>query len=192
MHAKPDLRVLFFACKISVPSRAYCQVRADAERKTEYKFFSQPSKDAVRTFALETSMAEQEFQTAINAAREKFKAALHESLKVSANQGNLEEVKAITETLQLEDQKLNPPKKNDPIVGRWDYNNGNVCDFTPDGFVVLNAKVIAIWRIKPQGGYVVAFTRDFWGIHDDVVIDPSGAFFKGKGAKSTTKVDRVR
>lgn len=116
-----------------------------------------------------------------------------EAMKAGALEDAVAIDKEITSFSSSSEDAATNLKKNDPIVGRWNYNNGNICEYTSDGFVTLNAKTIGIWRRKPQGGYIVAFTRDFaGGSHDDLSLDPSGKFFDAKGRSSTIKVDRVR
>lgn len=52
---------------------------------------------------------------------------------------------------------------NDPIVGKWDFRNGNICTFTDSGDVVLEGERNGVWRHVSDSRYLLVYLRGFWG-----------------------------
>ena len=63
----------------------------------------------------------------------------------------------------------------DPIVGKWDFRNGNICTFTEDGWVLLCGERIGLWKEVSGGHYVLAYLRTYpGGLHDPLELDKGG------------------
>ncbi|WDQ14878.1 hypothetical protein [Rhodopirellula sp. P2] len=88
--------------------------------------------------------------------------------------------------------KQKTPEPPDPVVGRWDYGNGNVCDYTPDGLVVLRGKPIGLWAKVGNKQYLVAFLRNFAdGSSEEIMLHPDGKHATSVGSKSSVQLTRI-
>lgn len=53
--------------------------------------------------------------------------------------------------------------ETDPIVGKWDFRNGNLCTFTDAGDVMLADERNGLWRHVSGRRYLLVYLRGFWG-----------------------------
>ena len=59
----------------------------------------------------------------------------------------------------------------DPIVGVWDFRNGNICTFNEGGDIHLCGQRIAIWKHIERRNYVHVYLRGFFsGASDSLVV----------------------
>lgn len=164
-------------------------------------FSSEAAKLAVRTFTDRIAFLEQSMQQHVDSATNKLRDELKAALAEAAKQGDLKETELISKFLQagvspsneadsiashekivrLEKeiatlkQRLEAVTAPDPLAGTWRYENGNVCNFTTDGWVVLNGERIAAWKRLADNRYVAAFLNNFAsGSSDEMVLNPDG------------------
>lgn len=184
-------------------------------------FRSEAAKLAVRTFADRVTFLEQSMQQHVDSATVKLRDELKAALEEAARQGDLKETERISRYLQagvstgneaesiasretivrLEKeiatlkQRLEAVTAPDPLTGTWRYQNGNVCDFTTDGWIVLNGERIAAWKRTADNRYVAAFLNGFAnGSSDDMVLNADGktimAISKSGKSFSIYRVDK--
>lgn len=160
-------------------------------------FQSEAAKQAVKTFDDRVSFLAQSMQQHLDSATEKLNDGLRAALKEAAQQGNLKETERISKYLQANRpirgeetaiaaqsklkqlqgeiatlrQQLQNATAIDPLVGTWRYQQGNICEFTSDGWIVLKGERIAAWKRTGEDSYVAAFLKEFAnGVSDDMVL----------------------
>ena len=170
-------------------------------------FRSEAAKEAVETFDDRVSFLEQSMQQHLDSAEQKLNEGLRAALKKAAQQGDLKETERISKYLQadrpsrgeagaiaakiqlkqLQDeiarlrQKLEDATASDPLAGTWRYQQGNVCEFTPDGWIVLRGERIATWKRTGDSTYVAAFLKNFVdGVSDDMTLSQDGKTISAK------------
>jgi len=73
-------------------------------------------------------------------------------------------------------------KANDPhsIVGVWDYKNGNITTFTPDGWVELCGFRIGIWVKEGERTFLHGYFRGYFGgASDQIELNEDGGTAQG-------------
>ena len=202
------LLVILLAPVVSAHSQE--QVGADVDFKTT------DAKQAIRSFHDRMKLLDEKLDEQIGLARTKLKKSLEAALLGETEKKNFAEVQRISTFLNshLESYNAQPsrPKSNsaslkrrikelekqleviqkpDPIAGFWRYHNGNVTEYTPDGWLLLNSKPIGLWRRHSDGTYTSAYLNTFGsGTSDRMVLDPNGMTFeltdvKGKKVQIT-------
>ncbi|OHB79665.1 MAG: hypothetical protein A2W31_03325 [Planctomycetes bacterium RBG_16_64_10] len=146
-------------------------------------FRSETAKKAIETFSSRLKILDNGRNEQIEEAKKQLRADLEKAAEVAVTNKDFSEVKRISSYLESKDfgQKASQTtlwrtitdlkrevarlndlvaslKKVDPIVGVWNYNNGNVCEYLADGTVILRGSLIAIWRSLGNRSYIVAFT----------------------------------
>jgi len=84
--------------------------------------------------------------------------------------------------------------KLDPIVGEWDFRNGNICSFTESGDVILDGVRNGIWRHVSDQRYLLVYLRGFWGgASDSLALDEEASQLKGSlNGSQTRTMNRVK
>lgn len=71
--------------------------------------------------------------------------------------------------------------ETDPIVGKWDFRNGNVCTFTETGDVLLEGERNGVWRHVSDQRYMLVYLRGFWGgASDQLKLNGDATKLNGK------------
>lgn len=203
---KSALAILFIVLAVAVAN-------GDEPAVHMRDFSSEAAKLAVRTFTDRVTFLEQSMKQHVESAASKLRDELKSALEDAAKQGDLKETERISKFLQagvstsnetdssashekivqlekeiaILKQRLEAVTAPDPLAGTWRYENGNVCDFTTDGWVVLNGERIAAWRRSADNRYVAAFLNTFAnGSSDAMVLNPDGKTITatGKSGKS--------
>ncbi|PHQ32254.1 hypothetical protein CEE69_26935 [Rhodopirellula bahusiensis] len=123
----------------------------------------------------------------------KLKAFVEERTKTNpGTDGDEQQIAKLKEKLaELESREQSKPPI-DPVVGRWDYSNGNVCDYTQEGFVVLRGKRIGLWAKVENNQYLVAFLRTFAdGSSEELMLHPDGKHATSVSSKSSVQLKRI-
>ncbi|MEM6362964.1 MAG: hypothetical protein AAF745_00955 [Planctomycetota bacterium] len=181
-------------------------------------FQSEAAKQAVKTFDDRVSFLEESMQQHLESATEQLNDGLRDALKDAAQQGNLKETERISKYLQadrpyqneervfaaqarikqLQDEiatlkkQLQDASAADPLVGTWRYQQGNVCEFTSDGWIVRRGQRIAVWKRTGKDSYVAAFLKVFAnGVSDDMILSQDGNTISAK-SKSGKRFSIVR
>ncbi len=82
-------------------------------------------------------------------------------------------------------------KATHPMVGKWKFPSGQICDFTDDGWVILRGKKIAIWKqIDSHNFWVVYVHNSYRGAIDKVVKQGSSYKITIKSGR-THKFEKV-
>jgi len=72
------------------------------------------------------------------------------------------------------------------IVGWWDFRNGNVCEFAPEGNVMLRGQRIGIVRHDVGAKFMLVYLRGcFCGFSDPLVLGDDGKSMHGFDAGHT-------
>lgn len=152
----------------------------------------------------------------MNVARQQLRSDLEKSAKAAVAAKDFAEVQRISTFLQSEqfgskpnqgppasrvlaqlrlqtsklEKELAAYRQADPIVGAWNYNNGNTCDYLADGTVMLGGKQTAIWRRTKDGSYLVAFIERKAADRLQLLPDGRTIALTGPG-NSKMRLDRV-
>jgi len=180
-------------------------VQAYAQEQTGagVDFKSTDAKQAVRAFHDRMKLLDEKLDEQIGLARTELKKTLEAALVTATDNKDFSEVQRISTFLNshLESYNAQPPEPNsssaslkrrikelekqletmqkpDPIAGHWRYRNGNVPEYTPDGWLLLNGKPIGLWRRHNDGSYTSAYLNSFGGISDRMLLDPTGMSFE--------------
>ena len=80
----------------------------------------------------------------------------------------------------------------DAIVGKWDFRNGNICDFTLDGNVELCGQRIAILRHDLGARFMLVYLRGYFGgASEPLVLGDDGNSMQGLEGYFTREINRV-
>ena len=80
------------------------------------------------------------------------------------------------------------------LVGKWDFNNGNITTFTPEGWMELCGLTIGIWTKEGERRYLASYLRGYFGgASDPLVLSDDGQTIRGliDGNWETSTVSRV-
>ena len=191
----------------------------EKEKATESKFESIAAKNAVNKFQDRLALLDAKLMEQVELARGELKTDLEKALDLANEAKDFPEIQRIASYLEsnadpgkrpetepskstnvssLQKQirilqtELANAKMMDPIVGKWDYHNGNQCDFTEDGWVMLKGVPIGLWRRHKDGSYAVAFLNNFNGTSDQLQLRADGQACEFIGSKERFQIDRVK
>ena len=191
---------------------------SDQPAEIQAKFATQSAKSAMETFKSKLAFLDEKMAEQIDLAKKQLRSDLEKSAQLAVENKDFTEVQLISSFLQSKEfgTKIVEPiptprvladlkyenarmkseisrfKKNDPIVGLWNYNNGNICDYASDGTVTLKGKIIAIWHKTGDATYIVAFVSQQAADRLQILADGRTVVLTGpKPKEKQMRLDRI-
>lgn len=96
----------------------------------------------------------------------------------------------LTRHLERADDQTDPTS----IVGKWDFKNGNIATFTPDGWNELCGIRVGIWVRESERSFLNVYLRGYFGgASDPLVMSEDGKTMEGliNGSWETSTVRRT-
>ncbi|MEM9586029.1 MAG: hypothetical protein AAGA03_02005 [Planctomycetota bacterium] len=215
-----SLRTIRFCALVCVSIGFQLNVSADEPKETSFQ--SAAAKNAVAKYEERLAFLEKRLDEQISIATKALKSDLAAALKVAVENQDFAEANRLSTVLENDMKSFAQPTQDAPsqtpdktgrlqvriaklesdlskleapdrIVGHWDYHNGNVCEYTKDGWVMLKGQPIGLWARGRDNAYAVAFLSTFaQGVSDRMLLQPDGnAITVTSSKRKQLQLDRV-